>query len=423
MPIFPKNYQEQMEQAKEWEAFHAEVDAEISRLNEKLNRINQEVHDKMAKKGSKKNEMDIAKVFAMTKAPYLSAKANHVLSYYMDNKDGKLNYQFKKLTEENQKYGDLDRQEEEAFKQFMKTEKDKYKGRDGEGSGPSPDLCPVFINAFNKKINIQNTEYENVVNENLEYWSNLYEACAYFYQYSVSDQLLIDQYELQLKLDFLKQVWNIHPNLGYYDIAGCVQEEIKDPGRDYLAEWNDLYCDRNISFTIPLTGTWRFTCNTTEFHLEPLLLPFEVHYKENLETGNVISASAAVSIKREIAGTGVSVKAGAGYDGTKGTVKLEGGVGTTIGKTNVGPLPVKAGVSGGGFIEIDKNGITDFGGKGGIEAKPDIGIGEGKDKSDLKIGKVEVGGKWSWNAGGSGVAKGTLNGSINPSNFSAPSKK
>jgi hypothetical protein len=86
-------------------------------------------------------------------------------------------------------------------------------------------------------------------------------------------------------------------------------------------------------------------------------------------------------------------------------------------------MPVKIGATGGGFIEFDKNGVSDLGFKAGVEGKPDLKYGEKNNETDIRVGKVEVGGKWSWNAGGSGVAKGTLNGSINPSNFSAPSKK
>jgi hypothetical protein len=158
------------------------------------------------------------------------------------------------------------------------------------------------------------------------------------------------------------------------------------------------------------------------------LLPFELHYTENFETGKVISASAAVSIKREIGGVKTSVKVGGGYDATKGTVKLEGGLSTkigdfTIGDKDLGGMPGKVSAGGGGFIEFDKNGISDLGFKGGIEAKPDLKVGEKNNESDVRVGKIETGGKWSWNAGPSGVAKGTLNDSINPSNFSAPSKK
>jgi hypothetical protein len=142
----------------------------------------------------------------------------------------------------------------------------------------------------------------------------------------------------------------------------------------------------------------------------------------------MISASAAVSIKRRIGDVKTSVKVGGAYDATKGTVKLEGGVSTkvgdfTIGEKDLGGMPVKVGAGGGGYIEFDKNGISDMGFKTGFEAKPDLQIGEANNETEVRVGKIEAGGKWSWNAGPSGVAKGTLNGSLNPSNLSAPSKK
>ena len=52
-----------------------------------------EVREKMQK--GKTNEMDLAKTFAMVKPPYLSAKANHVLNYYSNEKSGKFSRQHK----------------------------------------------------------------------------------------------------------------------------------------------------------------------------------------------------------------------------------------------------------------------------------------------------------------------------------------
>ena len=421
MPPFPKNHKEQMALTKDWEYFHSDVDQELARIQQKLSRVTEELNSKMTRKGT--NKVELSKVVSMVKPPYLSAKAQHLLNYYTNDKDGKFAEKVKKYTSDYNEYAEIYKEADTVFQRIAKSE--RAKEVIGEGISNNYNACPVLLIAHDNRVKIQNTTYEDLINEGLEIFSSTYEAAAYYYQYSVSEQLMIDQYELGLKKGFLQQLWNIHPNLGYYDVAGCIEKDLPHDGdgTNELVNWNDLYCDRNISFTIPLTGTWKFTCNTTEFHLEPLLLPFEAHYKENLETNEIISASAAVSIKREIAGTKASVKIGGSYDAAKGTVTLEGGVSTKIGEGNIGPLPVKAGVSGGGFIEFDKNGVSDFGVKGGLEAKPDMSIGEGKDKSDIRIGKVEAGGKWSWNAGGSGVAKGTLNGSINPSNFSSPSKK
>ena len=425
IPRFPKNHKEQLDLINEWETYYKDIESEKQSLTGKLNRINQEVRAKMSKKGT--NQADISKIIAMTKPPYLSAKANHLLNYYTDEKDGKFTYEYARIMEDFKKQADLQRSTRDEFLRLVEAENAKC--QDGEGKPPCPPICPVIVPAYDNMINTQNTPLETCWNDFLDLWSTRLEAAAYYYQYSVSDQLLIEQNELRLKLEFIGYLGSIHPSPGPdMLILSCLDDDSKKPASHKLAEWNDLHCDRNVTYAMPLTGYMKFTCNTTELHLEPLLLPFEVHYKENLETGQIISASAAVSIRREIDKTGVSVKVGAGYDAEKGTVKLEGSVGTKIGGVSIGDeklggMPGKIGATGGGFIEFDKNGVSDLGFKAGVEGKPDLKYGEKNNETDIRVGKVEVGGKWSWNAGGSGVAKGTLNGSINPSNFSAPSKK
>jgi tetratricopeptide (TPR) repeat protein len=426
IPIFPKNHKEQLDLYNEWEEFYKDVKAEEQRLTVKLNRINQEVQDKMRIKGT--NQLDIAKALEMTKSPYLSAKANHVLKYYTDEKNGKFSNQWKRLLQNFSEFADTKKRTEEEFRKLVEVENAKCE--EGEGKGDCPSPCPIIVPVYDNMINTQNSLYEILVKESLELWSSQFEAAAYFFQYSVSDPLLIEQYELFLKVRFVKeQLTGISPAIApEMGILSCMEDDSKKPATHKLADWNDLHCDKDIRFSVPGTGYWKFTCNTTELHLEPLLLPFELHYTENFETGKVISASAAVSIKREIGGVKTSVKVGGGYDATKGTVKLEGGLSTkigdfTIGDKDLGGMPGKVSAGGGGFIEFDKNGISDLGFKGGIEAKPDLKVGEKNNESDVRVGKIETGGKWSWNAGPSGVAKGTLNDSINPSNFSAPSKK
>jgi tetratricopeptide (TPR) repeat protein len=424
IPKFPKNYKESRALEAEWEKFHEDVAAEQAVLTEKLNRINMEVQEKMQK--GKTNEIDVAKTYAMVKPPYLSAKANHVLNYYSNEKSGKFVDQHNKLLAQAAEDGALRKKMEDDYVKLLASENAKC--QDGEGKADCPSICPVIVPASEQIIEVTNTKLENWYYESNDLWARQLEAGAYFYQYSVSDQSLIEQNELRLKLKFVKEhLAGIRPYWGG-NAELCLEEGEKKTATHKITEWNDLHCDKDIQFNVPGTGYWRFTCNTTELHLEPLLLPFEVHYKENLNTAEMISASAAVSIKREIGGIKTSVKVGGGYDAVKGTVKLEGGLSTkigdfTIGGKDMGGMPVKVGAGGGGFIEFDKNGVSDLGFKGGIEAKPDITIKDNGADREIRAGKIEAGGKWSWNAGPSGVAKGTLNGSINPVNFSAPSNK
>ena len=153
-----------------------------------------------------------------------------------------------------------------------------------------------------------NTSLENWWNEYIDLWARQLEASAYFYQYSVSDQSLIEQYELRLKLLFVNEHLSIvRPALGVApEILLCIEEDEKKTPSHKLADWYDLHCDKDIRFGVPGTGYWRFTCNTTELHLEPLLLPFELHYKENLNTREMFFSSGKKGIG--------PVKMGGAYD-------------------------------------------------------------------------------------------------------------
>jgi hypothetical protein len=65
----------------------------------------------------------------------------------------------------------------------------------------------------------------------------------------------------------------------------------------------------------------------------------------------------------------------------------------------VGGVKVKAGVSGKATLEFDKNGVSDF----ILEASGEVKVGDDRVKVS---GDASV--QWSWEAGGSGEAKGSI---------------
>lgn len=391
IPSFPKNHKESLALQTEWETYYKDVEAERAALTEKLNKVNLEVRDKMKKE--KTNEIDIAKAFAMTKPPYLSAKANHVLKYYTDEKSGKFSRQHTHLMEKANENGELYKKMENDYRKLLETENAKCE--DGEGKPACPPVCPVIVPAWDNLVNVTNTNLENWWNEYNNLWARQMEASAYFYQYSISDQLLIDQYELNLKLQFVKEhLAAIRPALGISpEILSCVEEDEKKLTRHKLADWNDLHCDRNVTYSMPFTGTMNFTCNTTEIHLDPLLLPFELRYKENLNTNEMLFCSGKIGMG--------PVKAGGEYDVVRQAGKAEFGYSKDIDKGYLGPVPIEASAEATIGIEFDKSGVSDFIMEAGVEAKA------GNKAANTKVeGKA----RWSWNAGGSAEAKGSLGG-------------
>jgi tetratricopeptide (TPR) repeat protein len=393
IPNFPKNHKEHLALEAEWEMYYKDVEAERAALTEKLNKVNIEVREKMRKE--KTDEIDMAKAFAMTKPPYLSAKANHVLKYYSEEKSGKFSRQHSLQIEKANENGELRKKMEDDYHKLFATENAKCV--DGEGKPPCPSICPVIVPAWDNLVNITNTNLEKWWNENMNLWARQLEASAYFYQYSVSDQLLIDQNELRLKLMFVEEhLSNIRPALGISpEILLCAEDDDKKSTRHKLADWNDLHCDRNVTYTMPFTGTMNFTCNTTEIHLDPLLLPFEMRYQENLNTNEMLFCSGKIGMG--------PVKMGGEYDVVQQTGKAEIGYSKDIDKGYIGPVPVEAKAEATVGIEFDKSGVSDFIMEAGVEI-------EAGDK--VASTKIEGKARWSWNAGGSGEAKGSLGGAV-----------
>lgn len=397
MPPFPLSLQEQIRVEPAWKAFHIEVVNERNKLEEKLARLINDVNRKYT--DSKTGKVDPAKVIAMSKPPYLSAKASHILKYYLGDKGGRNSYQSKQLGELSVKYEQGSKQAEASYAEVEKAVQKKIDATTGEGRSNDYDPCPELVRGHNVMIEKINGSYEEFMKLWLEILTTRSEAAGYYYQYQVSDESMIEQTELGLKIDFLKFLSGVKPRFAPLNLIGCV-EGTPEEGIRKLQDWNDLHCDRLVTYKVPLTGTMKFTCNTTEWKLSPLLLPFEAEFKQNLETGEWISASAAVSVK--------AVKAGGSYDFTTGKGNMEVGAGMTISEDKLGPLPVKISAFGGATIEFDKDGISDFGLNGKLEGK--VSMGSGSEDIDIDPVEMKIGAesRWSWNAGPSGVAKGAL---------------
>ena len=391
IPKFPKNYKECRALEAEWEKFHEDVAAEQAVLTEKLNRINMEVREKMQK--GKTNEMDVAKAYAMVKPPYLSAKANHVLNYYSNEKSGNFGDLHNKLLAQASENAALRKKMEEDYQKLLESERAKC--IDGEGRPPCPSICPVIVPAYEQMIEVTNTKLETWWNEFNDLWANQLEAGAYIYQYSVSDQSLIEQNELRLKLKFVREhLAGIRPFLGGNPEL-CMEEDEKKTATHKLAEWNDLHCDRDVTYTMPLTGSMRFTCNTTEIHLDPLMFPFEGTYRENLNTNKMLYFSGKIGMG--------PVKVGGAYDVEQQTGEIKVGYSKDIKKGYLGPIPIEATAEATVGIEIDKSGVSDFVMETGVEVK-----------AGNKVSNTSINGtaRWGWNAGGSGDLKGSFGGVV-----------
>lgn len=208
-------------------------------------------------------------------------------------------------------------------------------------------------------------------------------------------QPAIDYNETTIKIEFLVNLSNIKPLLDYQSnfAWGCIQSELEKSHEENrkLADWNDLHCDKNITFSVPGIGSCNFSCNATSVNLDPLILPFKASFEQNLNTGEFVNASGSV-------GYG-PIDVGAEYDFVKDNGAAFVEASTTVINENHGPIKINAGVKGRATIEFDKNGPC------GLELEAAGSVKVGNDAITVK-GDTNV--KWGWEAGGSGEAKGSI---------------
>jgi len=134
-------------------------------------------------------------------------------------------------------------------------------------------------------------------------------------------------------LNYMAGLQHEHPDLGQ-----CAGGSAASPRSRTLVLFEDIHCDRHISFTVPMIGVIRMNC----------------HYLETeFDIAGVLKGSSKEDIIRD--------------EFVRGT--LEVGASKEIGKVTGGPVDVSVTAKGGAFIEIDSNGISDAGLEVGIESQ------------------------------------------------------
>ena len=147
---------------------------------------------------------------------------------------------------------------------------------------------------------------------------------------------------LSVKRVFLQFYSGIH---GVGDGLGCPEPPPEPGKRKPLADFYDLHCPNIVTFTVPAIGDWTVRCNKMITHLNVSLPEMGVlagaslrgNLTENLETGVVERGS------------------------------LELGVNVGVGSGSAGPIAGEVDVSGGVFVTFGPNGVTDVGGRGGVQ--------------------------------------------------------
>jgi hypothetical protein len=221
---------------------------------------------------------------------------------------------------------------------------------------------------------------------------------------------------LWVRLQYLSVLGSFHPVEG--SDTGCKSENEKPEKSPYtpLTDFDDIHCDYKTSFSVIGIGSITAECNKMTTIFEPDFLPIKGRFTENLNTGEITSAS--------VGGTYKVISANANFEHgqfTNGTIEVSKSV--DIGKAGKGPVEVGVKGTAGVVIQLDKDGIKDVIVKGNVKIGTDVkgtqldntvktGIGDVKIPAPKQGGSVtiDINSQYGVNAGGSADAKGTLSG-------------
>lgn len=369
-PSLPRSYEAAVNSTLEWETFYKNLESNIKELEIKTERLKKEYDAKAT--ADAKAAIDFAK---QKKGSSYAFAANNNTNQSWNNFYQLLEEEFVKkeeafmkearqLTEKNSKMLDeLDTIVKVVLaKRFEQDALDK-KFTDAEA-------CNAYKEAYDNYMQPANTMFEKYYSSYIDHKRKMTNELVYagkqfmdkaYYEYYASNSKLQFLYTLQ---SVSYEIPSYSPgNLGGY-AAACINVKTNSFTNNGLANWNDLNCGNKWEMKIPFCGV-ATDCDKITFKFDVLFA--EGSYSENLFTGEW---------------TNMTLEVGAGIGSKKVTDKL----GVEIGGAEVEV---------GGFIEIDRSGISDYGVKGkaaitGGEAVPVVGsisLIEAEGKLSLKSGK------------------------------------
>ena len=370
-PELPKSCEVAVNATQEWDAYNKNIEAAIEEQKNKTERLKKEFDEK-----------SIATYNAvMNSVKQKSGKSTYAFAAN-NNTNRSWDSYFKSLEGEFFKKGELFEKELDRLEAINKKEKKqmelafaavdkKYENFCGEGQNcPETEICRAYLELHDQYMLRMNSQYQKYFTEYIDYQRKKTNELVYagrqfmekeFYEYYASLSKL--QFLGALKTVHYKKNYQIYPELGGFS-KYCINVKTNPFTNNELANWNDLNCNNRWEMTLPFCGV-ATDCDKITFKFDVLFA--EGSYSEDLFTGEW---------------TNMTLEVGVGIGSKKVTDKL----GVEIGGAEVEIV---------GFIEIDRSGTSDYGGKvkaaiTGGEAVPVVGsmsLIEAEGKISLKSGK------------------------------------
>jgi hypothetical protein len=370
-PELPKSCEVAVNATQEWDAYNKNIEAAIEEQKNKTERLKKEFDEK-----------SIATYNAvMNSVKQKSGKSTYAFAAN-NNTNRSWDSYFKTLSGEFFKKGEIFKKELARLEAINKKEikqmdlafadvSKRYQNVCGEGQNcPETEICRAYQEVHDQYMLRMNSQYQKYFTEYIDYQRKKTNELVYagrqfmekeFYEYYASLSKL--QFLGALKTVHYKKNYQIYPELGGFS-KYCINVKTNPFTNNELANWNDLNCNNRWEMTLPFCGV-ATDCDKITFKFDVLFA--EGSYSEDLFTGEW---------------TNMTLEVGVGIGSKKVTDKL----GVEIGGAEVEIV---------GFIEIDRSGTSDYGGKvkaaiTGGEAVPVVGsmsLIEAEGKISLKSGK------------------------------------
>ncbi|MBX9784121.1 MAG: hypothetical protein K2X48_12600 [Chitinophagaceae bacterium] len=356
-PALPRTYEAALNSKLEWTIFYKNLESSIKELEIKTERLRKE-YDKKAEADAK-SAINFAKqksgkfIYAFAANNNTNQSWNNfyqLLDEEFIRKEEAFMKEARQLTEQNSKMLD-------QLDTIVKVQLAKRFEQDALGKKfTDAEACNAYKQAYDNYMQPANTMFEKFYTAYIDHKRKMTNELVYagkqfmdkaYYEYYASNSKLQFLYALQ---SVSYEIPSYSPgNLGGYASA-CINVKTNSFTNKGLANWNDLNCGNKWEMKLP--GSEVSTdCNKITFKFD--ILVAEGSYSEDLFTGQW---------------TNMSLEIGVGI----GSKKITDKSGIEVGG---------AGAEVGAFIEIDRTGITDYGGKGkvGLEGSGITLIGaEGK---------------------------------------------
>jgi hypothetical protein len=361
-PDFPMGYEAALNATQEWETFNKNLDAAIQELKIKTARLKKEFDEKTA--ANVKTAMNAVKGKGST---YAFAAYNNTNQSW-NNFYGLLEEEFVKKEEfffgEFERLQTMNKNEKKQMDAAFDAVSKKYENFCGEGQKcPAAEICQAYLTLYDQYMLKLNKLYQKYFSDYIDYKRKMTNELVYagkqfmeneYYEYYASNSKL--QFLFALKSVHYK-IYRIDPDLGGFK-QYCINIKTNSFTNKGLSKWEDVHCQPDWSVKL---GTASLSTHCNKITLNADILIGKGSYTADVITGEWTNFTLEVGREigsREVAGVGVSA----------------GGV---------------------AYIEIDRQGVSDFGVKGklgaddglvNVEADGKISLVSGKGSFDTQAG-------------------------------------